>query len=383
MQHDGKGLTTPAPEHAHIMAAESTDTIVIGAGVVGLAVARQLAKKGHEVLVVEANDTFGMETSSRNSGVIHAGIYYPPGSLKARCCVRGKRLLYDYCRLKHVAYKRCGKLIVATGADQHDRLKALQKNAEDCGVRDLEWLRQDDVKELEPDIRAHATLYSPTTGIIDVHELMLALLADIEAAGGTLITRSKVLGGQPTAGGLELRIDSGGEHTLKAARVINAAGHGAADIASRISGFPAEQIPTVYSVSGHYFEHRGPLPFSRLIYPLPGESGLGIHATIDLAGQGRFGPDAEYCDAVDYGFDESRKPQFTRSIRTWYPQLDESRLRPGFVGVRPKLQGRGEPFGDFRISGPEKHGVDGLINLFGIDSPGLTSCLALAEMVVL
>jgi L-2-hydroxyglutarate oxidase LhgO len=362
---------------------EIADTIVIGAGVVGLAVARQLAQTGHEVLVLEANGSFGMETSSRNSGVIHAGIYYPPGSLKAFCCVRGKQLLYDYCKLKHVPHKRCGKLVIAASAGQQDRLKALHHNAINSGVDDLVWLEQDRVHDLEPNIRASAALHSPSTGIIDIHELMLALLADLEAAGGTLITHSKVLGGKVTAGGLELNVDSGGECTFSAARVINAAGHGAVGIASRISGFPASEIPTVYPVSGHYFEHRGKLPFSSLIYPLPDDTGLGIHATIDLAGQGRFGPDAEYCDALDYRFDESRKPLFTEAIRTWYPGLDESRLQPGFVGVRPKLQGPGEKFRDFEISGPAKHGIKGLTNLFGIDSPGLTSCLALAEKFIL
>jgi len=365
------------------MAIECADTIVIGAGVVGLAVARELAQSGHEVLVLEANHSFGMETSSRNSGVIHAGIYYPPASLKALCCVTGKRLLYQYCEHRHVSYKRCGKLIIAASAGQHHRLKALHHNATKSGVDDLVWLEQDRIYDLEPDIRATAALYSPSTGIIDVHELMLALLADLEAAGGTLVTHCRVLAGNTTTGGLQLKVDNGGECTFTASRVINAAGHGASGIAARIYGFPAEKIPTVYPVSGHYFEHRGSLPFSRLIYPLPDQTGLGIHATIDLAGQGRFGPDAEYRDSLDYSFDESRKPRFTEAIKTWYPGLDESRLQPGYVGVRPKLQGPGEGFRDFEISGPEQHGIDGLTNLFGIDSPGLTSCLALAKKAVL
>lgn len=363
------------------MASENVDTIVIGAGVVGLAVARQLAQLGHEVLVLEANGSFGMETSSRNSGVIHAGIYYQPGSLKALCCVRGKQLLYDYCKLKHVAHKRCGKLIIATDSAQRERLSALHDNAVNSGLDDLVWLEQDRIGELEPDIRATAALLSPSTGIIDIHELMLALLADLEAAGGTLITHSKVLGGKATAGGLELKVDSGGECTFIAAKVINAAGHGATGIASKISGYPAVEIPTVYPVSGHYYEHRGKLPFSKLIYPLPGHNSLGIHSIIDMGGQGRFGPDAEYCDALDYSFDESRKPLFTEAIRAWYPDIDESRLQPGFVGIRPMLQGPGKGSRDFEISGPAKHGIKGLTNLFGIDSPGLTSCLALAEEV--
>ena len=363
------------------MASETTDTIVIGAGVVGLAVARQLALMGHEVLVLEANRSHGMETSSRNSGVIHAGIYYPPGSLKALCCVRGKHLLYDYCETKHVSHDRCGKLVIAGSSRQKDRLRTLHHNAISSGVDDLVWLEQDHISKLEPHVLASAALLSPSTGIIDIHELMLALLADLEAAGGALITHSKVLGGKATTGGLELIVDSGRECTFSAARVINAAGHGATGIARRISGFPANEIPVVYPVSGHYFEHRGKLPFSRLIYPIPGNTGLGIHATIDLAGQGRFGPDAEYCETLDYSFDESRQPQFLEAIRSWYPNLDESRLQPGFVGIRPKLQGPGEEFRDFVISRPADHGIGGLINLFGIDSPGLTSCLALAESV--
>jgi len=364
------------------LATEITDTIVIGAGIIGLAVARQLALAGREVFLLEANDAIGLETSSRNSGVIHAGIYYPPGSLKALCCVRGKQLLYDYCNQKQVSHARCGKLILAANTDQHERLKALQTNAINSGVDDLVWLDQASAQELEPHINASAALLSPSTGIVDVHELMLALLADFEAAGGILITHCKALGGESISDGFKLKLDNGGETTFTATTVINAAGHGAAGIAGSFTDFPKHNIPAVYPVRGHYFEHSGKLPFSRLIYPLPTHSGLGIHATIDLAGQGRFGPDAEHCDTIDYSFDESRQAMFTESIRDWYPGLDESRLRPGFVGIRPTLKRPGEEFMDFVISGPANHGLSGLVNLFGIDSPGLTSCLALAEEVV-
>ena len=363
------------------MASEIADAIVIGAGVIGLAVARQLALARREVLLLEANGSIGMETSSRNSSVIHAGIYYQPNSLKALCCVRGNQLLYDYCEKKHVSHSRCGKLIIASSEDQQDRLKALQNNAINSGVKNLVWLDQARVRELEPHVKAVAGLLSPSTGVVDVHELMLALLADMEAAGGTLIKHCKVLGGETSGKGLELRVDNGGEYSFTATTVINAAGHGATDIASRISGFPTDKIPAVYPVRGHYYEHTGKLPFSRLIYPLPGNTGLGIHATIDLAGQGRFGPDAEYNDTVDLSFDESRKPKFIEAIRSWYPGLDESRLQPGFVGVRPKLQGPGEDFADFMISRPADHRINGLTNLFGIDSPGLTACLALARIL--
>lgn len=363
------------------MSSEIADTIVIGAGVIGLAIARQLALSGHEVIVVEANDSFGMETSSRNSGVIHAGIYYPPGSLKSRSCVRGKQLLYDYCEQRHIPFDRCGKLIIAAGEDQQGQLKTLQQNAVNAGVDDIKWLDQSGVKGLEPEITASAALFSPSTGVIDVHELMLAFLADLESAGGTLVTHSRVLGGKPGGYGIELKVDNGGSCALAAKTVINAAGHGATGIARKIFNLPAHDIPVVYPVRGHYYEYAGKLSFSRLIYPLPDATGLGIHVTIDLAGQYRFGPDAAYCDTLDYHFDESRKSRFTEAISSWYPLLDEARLKPGYVGIRPSLQKPGEGPKDFLISGPADHGVEGLVNLFGIDSPGLTACMALAEEV--
>lgn len=364
------------------MSSETADAIVIGAGVIGLAIAARLAQAGREVLVLEANASIGQETSSRNSGVIHAGIYYPPDSLKARYCVRGKQLLYAYCAERKIAHSRCGKLIAAVDADQQSDLRSLQQNAINSGVIDLEWLDQSQTLELEPDVNASAALLSPSSGIIDVHELMLALLADLEAAAGTLVTHCKVLAGKSTTNGIELKIASGGESTLVATTVINAAGHGATGIAHNILGFPAHHVPSVYPVRGQYFEYAGKLPFSRLIYPLPGSTGLGIHATIDLAGQGRFGPDAVYCETLDYSFDSARKPAFVDAVQSWYPALDASRMQPGYVGVRPKLQGPGEGFVDFMISTPADHGVDGLSNLFGIDSPGLTSCLALADELV-
>lgn len=364
------------------MDTERADTIVIGAGVVGLAVARLLALAGREVLVLESNDAFGMETSSRNSGVIHAGIYYPPGSLKARCCLHGKQLLYDYCERRQIAAQRCGKLIIASSQDQLGRLQALADNAGQSGLDDLQWLERGQVLDLEPDVKACAGLLSPSTGIIDVHELMLALIADIETAGGALVTHCRVLAANPTNDGIELRVDDGNEFSLAAHTLVNAAGHGAVAIARNITKLGERFIPQVYPVRGHYFEHSGKLPFSRLVYPLPGENSLGVHVTMDIAGQFRFGPDAEHVDAVDYHFDESRREQFVEAIRDWYPALDETRLRPGFVGVRPNLQKPGEGRQDFILSGPAEHGIEGLINLFGIDSPGLTACLALAGEVM-
>ena len=260
-------------------------------------------------------------------------------------------------------------------------MKALQHNARRSGLDDIEWLGQDQVSELEPDVRASAGLYSPSTGIIDVHELMLAFVADLEAAGGVLVTHNRVLAVKECDGGFELKVESGGEYSFNATTVINAAGHEAVNIARRITGLPASHIPVIHPVRGHYYEHAGKLPFSRLVYPLPKKTSLGVHLTIDLAGQVRFGPDAEYCEAIDYRFDESRKPRFVDAIRDWYPGLDESRLQPGYVGIRPNLRGPGDKPADFVISAPGDHGVKGLVNLFGIDSPGLTSCLALAKVV--
>jgi L-2-hydroxyglutarate oxidase LhgO len=365
------------------MGSESADAIVIGAGVIGLAVARQLARGGREVLVLECLDSFGQESSSRNSGVIHAGIYYPPGSLKARCCIRGKQLLYEYCERRKVTAKRCGKLIIASSEAQREGLRAWHDNAVRSGLGDLQWLERDQVVELEPDVRASAGLYSPSTGILDVHELMLALIADLEAAGGSLVTRCKVLHVEPVAGGIELQVDDGSEYAISARTVVNASGHGAAAIASDTAGLESRHVPEVLPIRGHYYEYSGKLPFSHLVYPLPGESTLGVHVTMDTAGQFRFGPDAEYADAVDYRFDDSRREQFIEAIRDWYPALDEARLRPGFVGVRPNLQRPGDKRQDFIVSGPAEHGIEGLVNLFGIDSPGLTACLALADQAMI
>jgi L-2-hydroxyglutarate oxidase LhgO len=363
------------------MGSEHADAVVIGAGVIGLAVARQLALAGREVLVLESRGSFGQEISSRNSGVIHAGIYYPPGSLKARCCIRGKQLLYDYCERRRVAARRCGKLIIATSEVQLEGLRALHDNAVRSGLGDLQWLDQDQVAEMEPDIRASAGLLSPSTGIVDVHELMLALIGDMEGAGGSLVTRCKVLRADPVASGIELQVDDGSGFNCTAHTVVNAAGHGAEAIARGTKGLGESHIPRILPIRGHYYEYSGKLPFSRLIYPMPEESTLGVHVTMDIAGQFRFGPDAEHAVDVDYRFDDSRRGRFVEAVRDWYPALDETRLHPGFVGVRPNLQRPGQGRRDFIVSGQGEHGIEGLVNLFGIDSPGLTACLALAEEV--
>jgi L-2-hydroxyglutarate oxidase LhgO len=363
------------------MQVEKTDVVVIGAGIIGLAVARALALAGREVMVLEVNPAIGQETSSRNSEVIHAGIYYPPGSLKAWSCVRGRELLYGYCESRGIPHRRVGKLIVARDAEQADRLGNLLENAQRNGVNDLEPLDRDDVRALEPEVRAEAGLLSPSTGIVDSHALMLALRADLETAGGLVATNSRVTGGYHENGGIQLQVVSGDETWLHAELVINAAGLAAGQVARSIPDVPDQAIPRAWFVKGQYFHYAGRSPFSRLVYPLPGEHGLGIHATLDQAGQLRFGPDARYVQRVDYQFDIGRLAHFTQAIRQWFPGLDDSRLQPGFVGVRPKLAGPDEKFSDFVISGPEDHGVPGLVSLFGIESPGLTACLALAEKV--
>lgn len=363
------------------MPPDKTDTVVIGAGVIGLAVARALALAGREVIVLEAHAGIGQETSSRSSEVIHAGLYYPPGSLKARTCVRGKALLYEYCTAKGVPHRRLGKLIVATDQEQAAALESVRANAAACGVTDLEPRDASDLAGLEPRVRSCTALWSPSTGIIDSHALMLALQADLEGAGGTVALTSKVTGGRVGPGGCELEVCSGADTTIAASRVVNAAGLHAPEVARSLAGMPAGFIPRQYLVRGHYFAHSGRSPFFRLIYPLPEADGLGIHATLDLAGQLRFGPDAEHVEEIDYGFDDDRASRFCEAIRRWYPDLDESRLQPGYVGIRPRLAGPGAEFSDFAVSGPRDHGVPGVVHLYGIDSPGLTACLALAEVV--
>ncbi len=364
------------------MPSERTDTVVVGAGVVGLAVARGLANKGREVIVLEANSAIGQEISSRNSEVIHPGIYYPPESLKAKCCVRGKDLLYRYCESRGIPHKRLGKLIVATGKEQVVQLEQLKSNADQCGVNDLELINRQQLAKLEPAVEAEAALLSPSTGIVDSHALMLAFQADIEAAGGSVVTNSRLAGGYPDQDGIHLQVISGGETWLRASLVINAAGLSASHVARSIPDIPEKWIPRTWYVKGHYFSYSGQSPFSQLIYPLPDKYSLGIHAALDLAMQLRFGPDAQYCEGIDYSFIDGRKDHFVRSIRSWFPDLQEDKLQPGYVGIRPKLAAPDEDFRDFEISGPSHHGIPGLVNLFGIESPGLTSCLALADLVV-
>ena len=361
----------------------NVDTVVIGAGVIGLATARALALSGREVLVLEANPAIGMEISSRNSEVIHAGLYYEPGSLKARTCVTGRQWLYDYCIRKGVPHRRLGKLIVASGQPQIEQLERIKSNAGRCGVNDLEWLDAPQLSAKEPAVRAEAALWSPSTGIIDSHALMLSLQADLEAAGGIVVCNSPVRSIAPVDSGLLLTIGGTEESSVHTHLLINAAGLHCARLASTINGIRTASIPRIHLVRGHYFGHAGKSPFRHLVYPLPQDGGLGIHATLDLSGQLRFGPDSEPVKDIDYAFDDSRRERFAESIRHWYPDLAPADLQPGYTGIRPRLSGPGEGFRDFEISGPEQSGIAGLFNLYGIESPGLTACLALAERVAL
>jgi len=362
---------------------ETVECVVIGAGVVGLAIARALALDGREVVVLEAEDAIGTHTSSRNSEVIHAGIYYPPGSLKALTCVTGKRALYAYCADRGVPYVDCGKIIVAAAEAEMPGLEKLRQLALANGVGDLEYLEPRQVKVMEPEVRCVGALLSPSTGIIDSHALMLAYQGDAEAAGMMIAFKSPVEGGRVMNDGIELRVGGPGAMTLKARIVVNSAGNGAPSVAGALEGLPAAAVPRRYFCKGNYFTLSGcKSPFRRLVYPAPEHAGLGVHVTVDMGGQARFGPDVEWVDTLEYGVDPARADKFYAAIRQYWPGLPDGALAPGYCGIRPKLQAPGEPAKDFVIEGPRDHGVPGLVNLFGIESPGLTASLALADIVL-
>ncbi|SFX78607.1 NAD(P)/FAD-dependent oxidoreductase [Marinospirillum alkaliphilum] len=361
---------------------EQLDAVVIGAGVVGLAIARNLAQAGREVLVLEKNTRFGEETSARNSEVIHAGLYYPQGSLKAQTCVRGNRLLYDYCRERAIPHQACGKLVVATDVNQLSQLQALQQQATNNACVPLTWLDKAELQTIEPELRAEAALLSPSTGIVDSHSLMQALLADLEAAGGQLVTANPVTGGQINPQQRVLQLDG---YDVQAALVVNAAGLHAPALARQLHG-AADWIPVPAFARGNYFSLSGKNPFQHLIYPLPEQAGLGIHLTLDLQGRARFGPDVQWLDipdasVIDYRVDVSRKEAFAEAIRAYWPVLDSNALQPDYTGVRPKITAPGVEAADFLLADARLHGCDGVMHLFGIESPGLTACLALAEVV--
>jgi L-2-hydroxyglutarate oxidase LhgO len=358
---------------------DSVECLVVGAGVIGLAVARALARAGREVIVVESESGIGAGVSSRNSEVIHAGIYYRTGLDKTRLCVDGKAMLYAFCREFGVPHKRCGKLLVAVNAGEVDQLTALKAQAEANGVADLVWLSGEEARALEPALVAEQALLSPSTGIIDSHAFMLALRGDAEAHGAMIAFETPVLAGR--AGERGLVIETGGPAPMRiaAGMVVNAAGLGAQAVARSIVAVQAEKIPPLHLAKGNYFSLRGRSPFSRLIYPMPTPGGLGVHLTLDLAGQAKFGPDVEWVDAIDYGVDPRRAPSFYAAIRTYWPDLPEGALQPGYAGVRPKIARPGGSTTDFLLQTEKEHGVAGLINLFGIESPGLTASLAIAD----
>jgi L-2-hydroxyglutarate oxidase LhgO len=364
---------------------DQVDAVVIGAGVVGLAVARALTQSSRlgvsELLVLESQEAIGMGTSSRNSEVIHAGIYYAAGSLKALCCVQGRHQLYAYAQERGIPHRRCGKLIVATEPSQIGQLDAIVRKAQANGVDDMRILSRAEAQALEPALRCKAAILSPSTGIIDSHAYMLSLQGDLEQGGGMVVCHSSVVSARCEPDGTVLRMADGSE--LKARIVVNSAGVYAPGLAARFEGMPAQQVPTAYYAKGNYFTLSGKVPFSHLIYPVPEAAGLGVHLTLDLGGQAKFGPDVEWVDDPEQlAVDPGRCRDFYAEVRRYWPALADDSLQPGYAGIRPKLGGEDQPASDFVLSGPAEHGVPGLLHLFGIESPGLTSSLALADRVV-
>ena len=358
------------------------DCVVIGAGVIGLACARRIAHSGREVLILESEGEIGSGVSARNSEVIHAGIYYPTGSLKARLCVAGRAKLYAYCAEHNVTARKVGKLVVATTSEQMPALHTLMQQAHANGVDDLALLSADEAKRMEPQLACIAAFHSPSTGIIDTHGLMLSLLGEAEARGAALARHAPVeRGWVEDDGRVTLQVGGTDPMQVTARLLVNAAGLGAQEIAGNLQGYPADRIPPQHYAKGNYFSLSGPSPFSRLIYPMPEAAGLGVHLTLDLAGQARFGPDVEWIDRLDYNVDTRRGDAFYVAIRTYWPHLRDGALQPAYAGIRPKIQAPGEAAADFRIDGPEIHGLPGQVHLYGIESPGLTSCLAIADEV--
>src|SRR3954469_3391085 len=360
---------------------DRVDCVVIGAGVIGLAIARRLAQAGREVIVLEAAEGIGTVTSSRNSEVIHAGIYYKDGSLMARMCVRGKHALYAYCRDRGIPHRNCGKLIVATTPAETAKLQSIKAHAEANGVDDLQTLSGAEARELEPALQCEAALRSPSTGIVDSHAFMLALRGDAEAAGAAFAFHAPLSRGKAVAGGFELEVGGEAPLALGCQLLVNAAGLAATSVARGIDGMPIDLIPPAYLAKGNYFSCSARAPFSHLIYPVPEPGGLGVHLTLDLAGQAKFGPDVEWVDRIDYAVDPARAERFYPAIRRYWPDLPDGALMPGYSGIRPKIVPPTVARQDFVIQSARQHGVEGLINLFGIESPGLTSSLAIAGYV--
>ena len=355
-------------------------TLIIGAGVVGLAIARELALSGRDVLVLEANESFGMETSARNSEVIHAGIYYPAGSLMARFCVEGRKALYAFCDSHGVAYNKCGKLLVATDAAEVATLDSIRARAAANGAP-LTLLTRDEALAMEPALACAGALHSPETGVIDSHGYMLALKGDAEAAGAMFAFHAPVERIAVENGRFVVTVGGADAMTLSCDELINAAGHGAPGLAQAMAGYDGALAPRAYLAKGNYFTLAGRSPFSRLIYPVPQPGGLGVHLTLDLGGQAKFGPDVEWIDRFDYAVDPARGARFYDAIRRYWPGLPEGALQPGYAGIRPKIAPAAAGTQDFCVHGPAAHGVRGLVHLFGIESPGLTASLALAGHV--
>ena len=368
------------PEHGTDAAVE-VDALVIGAGVIGLAVAAELARRGRDVLVVEAEEAIGTQTSSRNSEVIHAGLYYPTGSRKAEFCVRGNPLLYEFCASHGVPCRRIGKVVVAVADAEIAVLQSYVRQAEINGAVPLQWLSGAQVQRLEPAVSAVAGLWSSSTGIIDSHAYMLALQAELEAHGGMIAFHAPVLGGSARAGSLQVLIGGAAPMRLQAQIVVNAAGLHAPHLARQIAGVDAALLPDAYFALGHYFAYSGRPPFQHLVYPIAESGGLGVHVTLDLAGNVRFGPDVKWLDAPDYRFDDGRLAGFIAAIARYFPGVDAARLHPGYTGIRPKISAPDAPAADFLLLGPNRHGVPGLMHLLGIESPGLTASLPIASAV--
>lgn len=355
---------------------------MIGAGAIGLAVARALALSGIETLILEKEKIIGPGTSSRNSEVIHAGIYYPKDSLKARLCVEGKEMLYDYCRLRHVRHKNCGKVIVAVNDVQKERLKEIVANAKSNGVLDMRELSCGETNALEPEVTAVAGLFSPSTGIIDSHHYMETLLSDVQNAAGGIVFQSPVEKGEIKNGGIILHVGGAEPCRVEARFVVNSAGLYATHFMKSLAGFPARHVPQQYYAKGNYFVLTGKSPFKHLIYPVPEQAGLGVHATLDMAGQCRFGPDVEWIEGPeDYQVNPARRASFYQAVKNYWPGVREDALEPGYSGIRPKMNPKGMENADFILQDEKTHGIKGLVNLMGIESPGLTSSLAIAERV--
>jgi L-2-hydroxyglutarate oxidase LhgO len=361
---------------------DEVEAVVIGAGVIGLAAARALALAGREVIVLEKAYTIGFETSSRNSEVIHGGLYYPKGSLKATACVEGRQRLYKYCEEHGVPHAALGKLIVATSEDEIPGVEKIEAAAKANGVDNLEWLSVAEAQRMEPELHCVAALLSPSTGIIDSHALMLAYQGEAEANGAMVAFKTPLLGGRVLADGFELNVGGDEPATIRSRYLINAAGLHAPALARSIEGIPLDTIPPAYFCRGCYFTLAGRTPFKRLIYPVPVPGGLGVHITLDLAGQARFGPDVEWIDDVDYSVDPRRCDSFYAAVRRYWPGLRDGALQPGYAGIRPKISGPNDPAADFSVQGPAEHGIRGLVNCYGIESPGLTASLPLADAVV-